>query len=78
MMLANLDSGGGTLFLFNPLGFSLRRGTLIAQRFDFAHCLHRGVEVASFGKLFNRFSVSFMRSRIKFELRIMVAASKLY
>jgi len=55
MMLANLDSGGGTLFLFDSLGFSLRRGTLNAQRFDFAHCLHAGIEVSSFGKLFSLF-----------------------
>jgi hypothetical protein len=41
-----------TLFLFDPLGFCLRCGTLIAQRFNFAHCLHRSIKVASFRKLF--------------------------
>jgi hypothetical protein len=57
-LLAHAQLGfrvSGTLFLFNPLGFSLRRGTLNAQRFDFAHCLHGGIEVSSFGKLLSLF-----------------------
>ena len=42
----------GALFLLDSLGFCLRRCALRSQHFDLAHSLHRGVEVASFCKLF--------------------------